>query len=137
MLGGVLQLDKLLVVPRNVKRRSEAISQTVVRLVPVDQPQRHPVLVRVEVENPSLPQCHKAPPRSAELSPRRRAVFPGRERWKAGWLPLGCRDTDTWRPAYSNEHGRRDDRNARGLPAAERAGTCSSAPRPAELIGRM
>src|SRR5580693_865651 len=62
--SGVLQLDKFLVVSRNVKGRREAIGQTVARLVPVDQPQGHSVLVRVEVENPSLQQFHKAPPRS-------------------------------------------------------------------------
>ena len=71
VLSSVLQLDESFVVPRNVKRRRETIGQTVVRLVPVDQPQRHSVLVRVEIENPSLPQFHKALPRSAELSPQR------------------------------------------------------------------
>src|ERR1700687_430018 len=55
VLSRIMQLDKSFVVPRNVKRRRETIGQTVVRLVPVDQPQRHPLTVRVEVENPSLP----------------------------------------------------------------------------------
>src|SRR5207302_6174344 len=81
-LRGIPQLDETLLRSRNVEGRREAIGQTVVRLLPVDQPQRHPVLIGVEVENPSLKRFHKAPLRSEEPSRRRRDAFPGRGRWK-------------------------------------------------------
>src|SRR5204863_5624029 len=101
-LCGVPQLNETLLRSRNIKGRREAIGQTVVRLVPVDQPQRHPVLIGVEVENPSLKRFHKAPLRSEEPSRRRRDAFPDRERWKGGLLPLGCRGPDRWPPACSS-----------------------------------
>src|ERR1700686_856751 len=113
-------MQEFLVVSRNVKGRRETIGQTVVGLVPVDQPQRHSLLVRVEIENPSLVQFHKAPPRSAKLSPRRRAVFPGRGRWKEGWPPSDCRGTGRWRPAYTYARERTAGRNAAGPPRVER-----------------
>src|SRR6266446_7813634 len=127
-LCGVPQLNETLLRARNIEGRREAIGQTVVRLVAVDQPQRHPVLVGVEVENPSLQQFHKAPLRSEELSRRHRDAFPGRERWRAGSLPSGCRGPDMWPPGYSNAPVQIADRNAAGLLAARRAGTFSNVP---------
>src|SRR5438128_9230768 len=66
-LCGVPQLNETLLRARNIEGRREAIGQTVVQLVPVDQPQRHPVLIGVEVENPSWKRVHKAPLRSGGL----------------------------------------------------------------------
>src|SRR5258707_1863092 len=51
--------------PLPQSKRDDAVAD---RLVPVDQPQRHPVLIGVEVENPSLKRFHKAPLRSEEPS---------------------------------------------------------------------
>ena len=113
-------------VSRNVKGRRETIGQTAMGLVPVDQPQRHPVLIGVEVENPSLQQFHRAPLRSEELSRQHRDAFPGRERWRAGSLPLGCRGPDRWPLGYSNAPVQIAGRNAAGLPAARHAGTFSN-----------
>ena len=40
--------------PRYVKYRREAVNQPVARLVRADQPQRHPVRARVEIEEASF-----------------------------------------------------------------------------------
>ena len=39
---GITQLEESLVWSRNMEGRREIIGQTVVRLIPVDKPQRHP-----------------------------------------------------------------------------------------------
>src|SRR5258707_17797 len=132
----VLKTSKAFRGPRDIKGRSEVIGQTVMRLILVDQPQGHAPLVRIEVENPSL-QFHKAPLRSGELSPRRRAVFPGRGRSKAELLPWGCRDTGRRRPECSNGPGQRGGQNAAGPLAATLAGTFSIVPRFVQSIGQM
>ena len=54
LLSGVLETGKSVLAPRYKKRWGKCVSQTVVRLIPVDEPQRHPLFVGVEVENPSL-----------------------------------------------------------------------------------
>ena len=49
LLCGVLKPSKLFRTPGHIESGSECVSQTAVFLIPVDQPQRHSVLVRVEV----------------------------------------------------------------------------------------
>ena len=49
LLRGVLKPSKLFRTPGHVESGGERVSQTAVLLIPVDQPQRHPLLVRVEV----------------------------------------------------------------------------------------
>ena len=49
LLRGILKPGKLFRTPGHIERGGERVSQTAVLLIPVDQPQRHSVLVRVEV----------------------------------------------------------------------------------------
>ena len=48
-LRGILKPSKLFRTPGHIESGSECVSQTAVFLIPVDQPQRHSVLVRVEI----------------------------------------------------------------------------------------
>ena len=49
LLRGILKPSKLFRTPGHIESGGECVSQTAVLLIPVDQPQRHSVLVRVEV----------------------------------------------------------------------------------------
>ena len=49
LLRRILKPSKLFGTPGDVESGGECVSQTAVLLIPVDQPQRHSVLVRVEV----------------------------------------------------------------------------------------
>ena len=49
LLRGILKPSKLFCTPGHIESGCECVSQTAVFLIPVDQPQRHSVLVRVEV----------------------------------------------------------------------------------------
>ena len=49
LLRGILKPSKLFCTPGHIESGGERVSQTAVLLIPVDQPQRHSVLVRVEV----------------------------------------------------------------------------------------
>jgi len=46
---GILKPSKLFRTPGHIESGGECVSQTAVLLIPVDQPQRHSVLVRVEI----------------------------------------------------------------------------------------
>ena len=49
LVRGILKPSKLFRTPGHIESGGECVSQTAVLLIPVDQPQRHSVLVRVEV----------------------------------------------------------------------------------------
>ena len=49
LLRGILKPNKLLCTPGDIESGGKCVSQTAVLLIPVDQPQRHSVLVRVEI----------------------------------------------------------------------------------------
>ena len=49
LLRGILKPSKLFRTPGHIESGGERVSQTAVLLIPVDQPQRHSVLVRVEI----------------------------------------------------------------------------------------
>ena len=49
LLRGILKPSKLFRTPGDIESGGERVSQTAVLLIPVDQPQRHSLLVRVEV----------------------------------------------------------------------------------------
>jgi hypothetical protein len=49
LLGAVLKTSKPILTAGHIKGRREAISQSVVLLILVDQPQRHSSLVRVNI----------------------------------------------------------------------------------------
>ena len=49
LLRGILKPSKVFCTPGHIESGGECVSQTAVLLIPVDQPQRHSLLVRVEV----------------------------------------------------------------------------------------
>src|SRR5712672_510529 len=117
---GILKPRKPVRISGNIEGRGEVLCQTVMRLITVDQPQGHPLFVRVEIENPSL-QFHRAPLRFEELSRRHANAFLGRVRWKEESPPSGCRGTDRSPLAYSSGPEQTTCQSAADLPGAAHA----------------